>query len=464
MRWGEVASSSEPIAAVASPPGYSARGIVRISGAGALGVVRQRLTGGELPPRRSIRMVRVGASVGSLHIEVPCIALVMVAPASFTGQETVELLLAGSPVLLASIVEAMCDPVRGSPCARHATAGEFSARAFLSGKIALTEAESIAAAIGAESDAQLAAARTLGTSVVGAVAASAAEGVMAVLALVEAGIDFSDEEDVVAITPRDLADQVAAIDRALQEVVAHSLPEEVLRALPVIALRGATNAGKSSLFNAILGRQRSVESSTAGSTRDAIVEPLKLPSGREVLLVDLPGIEDPHGALAAQVQDLAHASLRAATMHLHCVPVDCWKGAPAGGGGITVVTKVDLAQATKQDQSGGVILTSARTGEGLGDLLVAIDRALGGDGLDHRLQAPVMLERHRGALALARGALARVGAAAQVCIESQSRSADPAELIANDLREALDALGTVAGTRTPDDVLGAVFARFCIGK
>lgn len=463
MRWGDLAASTEPIVAIASPPGNSPRGIVRVSGTGAIGTVQSRLASGELPSAREMRKVVVRARVGGAEVEVPAIALVMVGPSSFTGQDTVELLMAGSSVLLWAVVEAMCDPSRGSPSARHANPGEFSARAYLNGKLDLNAAESIAASIGADSDAQLRAARSLRSGVVGGVAEGAASRVTEMLALVEAGIDFSDQEDVVAISPGELVRGVTQVEADLASVVARSAPEEVLRALPVIALRGPPNAGKSSLFNALVGHGRAIESEVAGSTRDAIVEPIQLSHGREVLLVDLPGIEDPQGALAAQVQDLAHASLRGANLQVHCTPPD----APAHthSGEVWVVTKADLLSAqARAALEGSALLTSARTGEGIDALRDAICNALGDQSSFAQEHAPIMLERHRGALAAANSALARVREAAQACVDAHARGAEPAELIADDLREALDALGIVAGTRTPDDVLDALFARFCIGK
>ncbi len=472
MHWPAIASATDAIVAISSPPGVALRGIVRVSGDDAVRIVSQRLAHGEIIKRRGVQVVRLSTSIAGERVEFPALALVMMSPRSFTAQDTVELVMVGHQTLLTAVVDSMCDQSRGTATARRATPGEFSARAFLNGTLDLDDAESIALSISAESDAQLDAARQLRGGRVGQLASKAAEDVTGLLALVEAGIDFSDQEDVVAIEASDLARALATIQRELESGIDGTTPEESLRALPVIALRGATNAGKSSLFNALLGHERVVASPHAGSTRDAIAEPLKLNRGREAMLVDLPGIEDPQSALAQQMQDLAHASLAAATIQLNCVPVTAGAtalvGAKALARVITVWTKSDSADGQVSQaaaQAHGGVLTSAVTGEGIEALrealTVAVDERGWVGGARH---APVLLARHRDAIAHAQERLASAREAAQVCAHAGRRSAEPAEVIASDLRGALDALGIVAGHRTPDDVLAALFARFCVGK
>ena len=475
MQWESVATSTDAIVAISSPPGFAARGIVRITGDDAFAIVRARLARGELIGNRSIQSLRVRVVVAHVAIELPTLALVMVGPQSFTGQDTVEFLVAGQPALLTALVDALCagsiaqasaqSPAQAS--ARQAIAGEFSARAYLNGRLAMDDAEAIALSISAESDAQLAAARTLRTGHVGIVAAAAAEELTGALALVEAGIDFSDQEDVVAITAAELCATLELLQKTLDALLDGTTPEESLQSLPVIALRGDTNAGKSSLFNALLGRVRVVASAHAGSTRDAIVEPLKLHRGREVLLMDLPGIEEAQHALAQQMQEVAYHALAAATLQLHCVPVRAQAHPVDSARMITVWTKADRADATGRAHAvalGGTV-TSAITGEGIDDLREALTQYIDASGwIGGAREAPVLLARHRAAIAQAMTAMARARVTAQLCIDSGRRAAEPAELIATDLREALDALGVVAGHRTADDVLGALFARFCIGK
>ncbi|MSR69358.1 MAG: hypothetical protein EXS17_03325 [Phycisphaerales bacterium] len=467
MRWESVATSTDAIVAIASPPGCAARGIVRVSGDASFAIVQERLAHTTLRTTRGVQSVRLRVCVAHVEVEVAALALVMVGRASFVGQDTVEFLIAGNPAILTAVVAALCDRKRGAHWARRATAGEFSARAFLNGRLAIDEAEAIALSISAESNAQLAAARQLRTGRVGQVAATAAQELTGVLALVEAGIDFSDQEDVVAITAIDLVTTLDVLAQTLAALLDGTTPEESLQALPVIALRGATNAGKSSLFNALLGRQRVVASEQAGSTRDAIVEPLLLHRGREVLLMDLPGIEEPQHALAEQMQELARHAFQSATLQLHCVPVTAQAHPENGPRMITIWTKADRADAAQRAaaMAQGGSVTSAITGEGIDELRESLTLQIDAGGwIGGARDAPVLLARHRAALADAHSAMQRARSAAHRCVEAGRRGAEPAELIATDLREALDALGIVAGHRTADDVLGALFARFCIGK
>lgn len=460
MGWGEIASALDTIVAIASPPGNSARGLIRVSGGDAISVVSARMAGEPLECRRQIARIRLRLVLAGSEVECPALALVMPGAATFTGEETVELLLVGSTVLLSGVVDALCDARRGAVAARRANPGEFSARAYLNGRLPLDEAEGIAASIAAESDAQLEAAKRLRTGSVATIAHRASAEVLRMLALVEAGIDFTDQEGVVAISARDLREALDAVDRTLAEVEGRSLGAESLRSLPTIALRGAPNAGKSSLFNALLGRERVIESHIPGSTRDAIIEPVVLGDGVEGLLVDLPGIEDPQGALAAQMQDLAHASLRDAAVQLLCVPAG--EAAPPCADIRTLVvrTKGDLVTSDEHP-----LTTSARTGAGLKELRAAILQVLRSRESPHaHAYAGVLAERHREALAAARTALADARAIADGCVERGAVAPEPVELVAVSLRRALDSLGIVAGERTPDDILAEVFARFCIGK
>ncbi len=475
MQWQSIATSTDAIVAISSPLGCSARGIVRVSGDTSFALVRERLVGGTLTSTRGVHRVRVSLTVAGEPIELPALALVMVGPSSFTGQDTVELLVAGHQDLLNALVDALCDASRGAHAGRRAIAGEFSARAFLNGRIAMDEAEAIALSIAAESDAQLDAARTLREGRVGTVAAAAAHELTGALALVEAGIDFSDQEDVVAISAGDLVGLLDAVSASLETILDGSTPEESLRSLPIVALRGATNAGKSSLFNALLCRERVVTSHHPGSTRDAIVEPLTLHRGREVLLMDLPGIEDPQHALDEAMQQVAHHGSASATVRLSCVALstgvarDLLETHASDGGRPTVrvwtqADRVDAATRAHARTHGGYI-TSARTGEGIDELREALTQQLDEQGwIGGAREAPVLLARHRAAIVEATRAMRRARDAAQRCVEASKRAAEPAELIATDLREALDALGVVAGHRTADDVLSALFARFCIGK
>jgi len=459
------AERCDAIAAVSTPAGRSVRGLVRVSGHDALRIVEARLVRGVLRRSRSIQFVRFQVAVAGEPVEFPAAALVMPAPASFTGSDTVELLLPGNAHLLSAVVDALCDGRAGAPSAQRAGPGAFSSRAYAAGRLPAADAERIALSIAAESQSQWNAARSLKHSPVQTAAATAAEHVTALLALVEAGIDFSDQEDVIAIEASQLSARARAVCASLDGVVRQSIPEESLRALPLVALHGAPNAGKSSLFNALLGRSRAVESETPGSTRDAIIEPLPLRGG-EILLCDLPGIEDPQHALAAQMQLMRRETVDRAAIALRCVPL-----ASAAVHTESAVKDETLLVWTKADELGvggcftrpaQGIATSARTGEGIDALRTALSEAVVRTRISS--DAPMLLKRHRSAIAAAQSHLNAAAQLADDSIARGSRSAEPAELVAIELRSALDELGIVAGHRTPDDVLGELFARFCIGK
>jgi tRNA modification GTPase len=429
------------IVAVASPPGHAMRGIVRLSGPHALRI-------GGLDGDAPAGVVPVTLPWGAGR----ALAVVSRAPRSFTGEDCVELLLPGHPALLDEAVEACI--ARG---ARAAEAGEFAARSWLNGKRSIDEAEGIALAIAATGDAQLRAARRLQEGEAGRSVDGARDEVATLLALVEAGIDFTDQEDVVAIGGAALATRLGPIVAALQALHASPVAGALDRPLPWVVLAGPPNAGKSTLFNALLGRVRTVAANEAGTTRDAVPEPL-LVDGHEVMLVDAPGLEQPRTALDAAMQEQARQAIARAALVLRCVP----PGDPlpvAGPRELVVRTKADLLPGSApagQD----VVSTGAREGIGLDRLRAAITMHLAQAQATESGEGAALLPRHR---ALVDAAILELEAAAGRSRHGGASLPD-AELVAAHLRSALDALGAIGGSVTPDDVIGLVFARFCVGK
>jgi tRNA modification GTPase len=484
---------SEVILAVASPPGRAARGIVRLSGVGTFDLLQPHLllqitspeagpderseecpptapgrdgetegrrdeggrhTGdgatkrrsdeegnqprseGDSPPfpRGAHRAVITGLLPGAL----PALALIFIAPQSYTGEHSAELQLPGNPLLLERIIDGLLASARRRGIdARRAEPGEFTARAFMNGRMTLTEAEGVAATIAARSDAELRAARLLTSGRLGALARSLADRLAAALALVEAGIDFTDQEDVVPITPPDLHEQLAGLRDAIGAQLAHAVGMEQLEVIPWVLLLGAPNTGKSTLFNALLGRERAVVSDIAGTTRDVLNE---------------------------QMQALAGDATSRAELVIRCVPVD----AP--------VTPADDARAddeliarTKGDcgpldfrPGGDEIIVSAVTGLGLDELRKRITDRLADRAVSLAADAVVLRPRHDAAL---RSAMTNLDeATALLEPHRNARTLDQPELIAAALRSALNELGSLAGHITPDDVLGRIFASFCVGK
>lgn len=398
---------------------------------------------------------------------LPALAVGFIAPRSATGEDIAELLLPGNPALVERTIEALI--AAGDGAVRRAGPGEFTARAFLAGKLDLIQAEGIARLIASRTEAERRAAERLCSGVVGERYAAWSGEAAELLALVEAGIDFSDQEDVVAITPRDLSRRIEDLARRLDASLAGSSPREHREGTVRVVLVGEPNAGKSTLFNALLGRERAVVSPAAGSTRDVLCEPLDLsaacPGAGVVELCDLAGIDPAStGDLGAAAQRAAASAADRADVLIVCDPGARFDrvlaslggeggGVGGGAGRILVRTKADLPGAA---EAGGGMPVCALDGWGIGSLRRAIaDLATpAGPGEGD------VLPRHRSALLRARAALAE----ALEGLDPEAPTLRSPELAAASLLRAVDALGEIAGATTPEDILGRIFATFCVGK
>lgn len=381
-------------------------------------------------------------------LELPCLAWAATAPRTYTGEDTLELLIPGNPHLVRRVIDRLCSAAEG---VRPAEPGEFSARAYLNGKLTLEQAEGVAAMVVAGHESELAAAAAVMNGSAGALYRVWAEEVATLLALVEAGIDFSDQEGVVAIEPRVLRDRITQLIDALTSRLGASTGREAERARPRVALVGAPNAGKSTLFNALLGRTRAIASPIAGTTRDVLSEPLTLCTGHEPIaidLLDLPGLDAAATGIDTLGQSAALAALAEATVHIQCCEAGRFEDLPQPP---THTRTVRVR--TKADRPGWVegaeVAVCALTGAGLEQLRRLIAGAAGGGS---NQSGSTVVARHARALNAARESLARVN------------PQGPAELTAHHLRAALDALGEISGAIPPDEVIGRVFASFCIGK
>ncbi len=462
------ADSPDTLIAVATPPGRSGRGMVRLSGPAVDPVIARRLPQ-PLPPRQPTPS-RLRLSDGAT---IPCLALRFFAPHSYTCDDVLELQVPGNPALL----ERVLHDLLAEPGVRLAEPGEFTRRAFFAGRIDLTRAEGIAATISAVSDAQLEAARLLRHGRLGQWSVELVEQLAQVLALVEAGIDFVDQEDVVPIAPRDLLARLREIDTRLHELTDRSRTWAQLEALPRVVLAGRPNVGKSTLFNALLGHERAVASDVAGTTRDVLAEPLRIdgPDGEaEVMLVDVAGLDEAAETLEESMQSAAGEAIASADLVLLLDDGVAADGAanhsnvleniritfPAHAAVVAVRTKADTGPPRAPGATD--VAVSAATGEGLGALRAAIADRLAGRAVSLSGQALALQPRHTHALREAGDAVVR----ALRWVEPQAdRSAlDDVELIALEMRVALDHLGQLGGRVSPDDVIGRVFATFCVGK
>ncbi|MCO5167262.1 MAG: 50S ribosome-binding GTPase [Planctomycetes bacterium] len=439
----------DTVAALSSAPGASARAVVRLTGPRAWALAGEVFA--PAPGRAGARppgAVRAGARVdGALRLPgwppAPAVAVWLRGPRSYTGQDLVELWVPGAPPLVRRLLLAL-----EAAGARPAAPGEFTRRAFLAGRLDLTQAEAVLALTTAEDAAGARAALR-------ALAGGAREGVDAakaaltdVLAHVEAAIDFS-EEDIDHLPGAALAARLDRAGAALRALLGAGEARPQARTEPVVALVGPANAGKSSLMNALSGLPAALVSPHAGTTRDVLAAAWRLPSGRVVRLLDTAGEKPAVGEVEARALDLARAAAASADVVVQVVDgLD--PRLPAGPGALVVVTKADVAPAAV-----GRPRTSVVTGEGLLALGEAVDAALSARGAAPDLTGTARQEAH-----LDR-ALEAVGRAADLL-----RGQDPAraELAAVELEAALEALGELTGAVTTDDVLDRVFGQFCVGK
>jgi len=470
--------TDDTIAAIASPPGSSPRGLVRLSGAEARRLAATRLGDDVvLSARRGVWRGRWRRGDGTT---LPLLVIVFPAPRSYTGEDVVELLIPGQPDLLAGV---LADVLEAG--ARSAEPGEFTARAWFHGRMSLTEAEGVAATVAAASDAQGRAGRWLREGRLGRLASDLAEPLAGLLALVESGIDFADEEDVVAVSVGEVRGRLDDLVARIEAIGDRATGAERWGAQPRVVLAGPPNAGKSSLFNALLGRTRAVEADRAGTTRDVLVEAMRLDpadaTSPEILLVDLAGLDDEGGdgsnpggdAMDPLMQRHARAALAEADLVVRLEPADAparspTASAPAatmplvpGVPELRVRSKVDLAG--PEDPSPEDLAVSVRAGRGVREVREAIAARLADRAATLTGDAVALLPRHEQAFRRTREALEAARARVASAPSPEPGPAEP-ELLAADLRRGLDALAELAGTISPDDILGRIFADFCIGK
>jgi tRNA modification GTPase len=444
-----MSSASETIVAIATPPGRGGIGVVRISGGGARAIAKA-LCGIAPEPRRAQLTAFAGTDGAAIDRGL---ALFFAAPHSFTGEDVLELHAHGSPVVLDALIRRACELG-----ARTARAGEFSERAFLNGKLDLSQAEAVADLIAARSEAQ---ARAALRSLDGEFSRRAdvlANLIVRLRVEIEAAIDFSDDAAESASKP--------VIERLFEEAT-HGL-----QALLDAARRGARltdgmhavivgepNVGKSSLLNALAGNDRAIVTDIPGTTRDVLRESIVL-DGVEFTLADTAGLRESADVVEGEGIRRARAELARADLVLRVVEgaittADLFDGTPPAAKRIVIVNKIDLegVPPSRNERDGTIFIAlSARTGEGL-DLLRATLReaALGGERggeFSARTRHVLALERADASLRRAQAALA---------------TATP-ELVAEDLLAAQHALGEIVGTFTSEDLLGAIFSTFCIGK
>jgi tRNA modification GTPase len=452
----------DTIAAIATPLGRGGIGVVRVSG-GGVGLVIAGIVRKTLPPRVAVRAAFAGSDGEMLD---DGLALHFPAPRSYTGEDMLELHGHGGPAVM-RLVLARCVELG----ARLARPGEFTQRAFLNGKLDLAQAEGVADLIDA---ATATAARAAARSLSGAFSSEIrvlADALIELRMYVEATLDFPDE-DIEFVRAADVRGRIAGIAAQVAGVEARGKQGALLREGIAVVLVGRPNVGKSSLLNRLSGDAVAIVTPIAGTTRDAVPSQIEI-HGIPLTIVDTAGLRATDDPIEALGIERTWAAVAKADLAL--VLVDA-----AAGGGIAaddaallaqlpaalprllVHNKIDLAgipPAVRERNDNGAarreVFLSAKTGAGI-DFLQREILALAGA---HEDMEDAFLARARHLLALREAGSHLASATAHFAAPKP-----PLELVAEDLREAHAALGSITGEFTSDDLLGAIFSRFCIGK
>lgn len=442
----------DPIAAIATAPGRGGIGVVRVSGADLApfieGILARRLT-----PRLATHAPFLDGAGKTID---DGIALYFSAPRSYTGENVLELQGHGGPIVM-QLLLARCVELG----ARLAEPGEFTRRAFLNGKLDLAQAEAVADLIEAST---AAAARSAVRSLSGEFSRAVHQLVRKLIdlrALIEATLDFP-EEEVDVLQAFRVEETVAVLTDEVAVIRARGRQGSLLRSGLNVVLAGRPNVGKSSLLNRLAGADRAIVTEIAGTTRDALRETIQV-AGIPLHIIDTAGLRETEDEVERLGISRTWREIEAADVVVHLL--DARVGAseedaaierrlPRAIERIQVLNKADLAGKCAGRSMGpvGVQLTmSAKTGEGVELLQAELLRVAGWQGNEE----DVFLARERHLHALQR---------AESHLDAAGRQLASLELLAEELRLAQDALSEITGEFTPDDLLGEIFARFCMGK
>ncbi|MBT9290857.1 tRNA uridine-5-carboxymethylaminomethyl(34) synthesis GTPase MnmE [Prosthecodimorpha staleyi] len=424
--------------------------VVRLSGSDSGAAVMAVV--GRLPQPRRAGLSTLRAEDGSVIDRG--VVIWLPGPASFTGEDMAEFQVHGGPAVVAALLARL----RDLPRLRAAEPGEFTRRAFLAGRIDLAEAEGLADLVAAETEAQ----RRQAIRQAGGMLSRQAEAwrtrIVTIRALIEAELDFPDEDDVPGSVSDAAWSEATILLGEIEGALADAGRGERLRRGYEVVLTGPPNAGKSSLLNALAGREAAIVTEEPGTTRDLIEVRLDL-DGLPVILVDSAGLRDAPGRVEQEGIRRARERAGAADLVLWLSPADAPAAPerPASGVPLLVLqTKCDLVPGRPQDRAATVGLdlpVSAATGQGL-DRLRSEIAARAGVALGSGEDPLITRVRHREALTTAAAAL-------RLAVQ---RSDLPLELRAEDLRAAGDAIGRITGRVGVEDLLDVIFGQFCIGK
>jgi tRNA modification GTPase len=446
-----------PIIAIATAPGKSGIGVVRISGKN-LGAIIQALFQQTLQPRQaSLRALRDsdGQTIDQL------IAIYFSAPASFTGEDVLELQCHGGPQLL-ELVMRRCLELGKKEGLVIAEPGEFSLRAYLNNKIDLAQAEAIADLIDAQSEAAvLGASRSLQGAFSDDINALIEE-ITQLRILVESTLDFP-EEEIEFLENAQARERLKAVKAKLQTLRAGAKQGKILREGIQLVLAGAPNVGKSSLLNRLAGEEVAIVTAVAGTTRDRVKESIHI-NGIPIHVIDTAGLRETSDEVEAKGIERSWDAIRMADLVIFLTdPSSASDGLrgkileslPAKCPFLDVLNKADLLPSSQKSALTGEIVISATTGEGIDALRQKILEKVGWGGS----QEGAILARRRHLDCLERAA-EHIEKSEQFAANGNSSL----ELFAEELFLAQNHLGQITGKLLPDDLLGKIFSQFCIGK
>jgi len=459
----------DTIVAVSSAAGHSVRGVVRLSGPLALEAAAQRFRPRGSPDGRWRRTFRATAGdfvLAEPPVRTPAVLYVMRAPHSYTREDVAEVHVPGSPAVLDMVLDDLL--ARGPEGLRLAEPGEFTRRAFLNGRIDLSQAEAVLGVIRARSESELLAAAARLEGSVSRFCSALLDAVTELRVHAEAALDFA-SHGIELIGEGELFERCRAVRRRAAEHLERGRPQLASDGSVSVVLCGAPNAGKSSLLNRLTGHERALVHSRAGTTRDTVNAELNV-NGVRFRISDTAGLAT--GLTGADADAVRKARRRIRAAHLVLLVLDGSTPAPAGALDavsavpserlLWVVNKCDLPPGLEEGPlrarglGGAVVRTCALTGQGVRQLRMAMWQTVAEGRVDVSASHCQVNARQRTAVRLALREIERAEEAVEAGLGL--------EFAAFNLREAAEALREVSGQTASGDVLDRIFSRFCIGK
>jgi tRNA modification GTPase len=442
----------DTIAAISTPPGEGAIAIIRISGTRAP-MIAERLFKRANASSEALERV---LHFGSFHTQGEALdkgmAVIFRRPRSYTGEDMAEFHCHGGMLVASRLLEAV---LRAG--ARAAEPGEFTQRAFLNGKMDLTQAEAVMDVIRASTSVALRAAQEQLAGRLGSEVEKIRSSLLEIVSHLEAHIDFP-EEGIAPHTGEHLLADIRRVHSEIERLLATAQEGRILREGVRLVLCGEPNTGKSSLLNRLLGFERAIVSATPGTTRDTIEEFASL-RGIPFRIIDTAGLRDTANEVEREGVKRSRQAMASADVVVRVVDASLRLRPKPANGELLAANKIDLLKRGVSHlhfQNSPCLPISCRTGEGIDELVEEIiKKALGNRPADSPMLAAINA-RHQGCLQRAQSRLKE--AEQELCRQTDL------ELIAVPLREAFEAVGEVVGAADVEEILGEIFSRFCIGK